>query len=1382
MLTAVKPFVLIHDVGTVEGLAEQLEKLYEGEFETVRSDSTEYYQQLLEEGEPLLVVLGTESGQEETLWCIKAATAKFAQVACAVLAKEPTGSEVISYYRAGAKDVVLYNDLEALVDGQLKQWVVRREKEQHQLVVDALNGGFWDWDMVSGKVYYSKRWIDAFGYTEDMVEPTIAFWEGTVHPEDMPEVQRKLQEHAEGKTERFEHEYRMLRGDGTYVWNRDTAKVVERAADGSPRRAIGCNTDISEQKRAEDKLASVKKQISRVEDNFQKVFENASMGVSITTYEGDVLLINDFALGIFGSSEATQMDLVDSNPYVNPEEREELVKDLKQYGSVTNREVEMQVADGKRIWLSISARAIHWEGQEAFLSTFLDVSNTRKAHELLVASEERFRSFFEQSVVPSLIFNTDGFVIEVNRAWQEMWDVKDASEVLGKYNLKQDPQLKQLGLISELEKAFEGQDVFIPDVVFDPAHSGYPGRKRHLRMKAFPVINNGKVSRVVVFNEDVTSEVETQNDLEQSELRLREAQAVARIGSFEGDIYKDQLWWSDELFNLFGLNPKEFVMTKDKFEALLHPEDREPYMAALNRSLEVGGLFKREFRGKHISGEWKCFETFARVTQDAEGNVSGLQGTVQDVTERKEKNEQLAMLTERLQLALEIAELGYLEMKPLEDKLHWDLRLKEIFEWKEDDSENLMEYFYSIMHPEDKERVQERFRQSMDPENEETKFRNEFRLLFKDGRVKHVELNAVHERNVDGEVTQVNATCLDVTERKQADEELLRSAERFERWKASNFVGILQSNGSGEIIDANDTILEMLGYTREELKEGKLDWKKLTPPEFVSLDVKASEEAKKNGYWTPYEKEYLHKYGHRIPILLGGAAYDAKFDQYIAFVVDLTDSKRAQRRIKSSEERLKILFESAPDAYYIRDMEGHFMDCNRAAEQLLGYGREELIGKSFFELGIIDLKDVDKAKADIADRLVSKSYAPTEYNLVRKDKSKVAVEALAHPVVMEGRSVVLGIVRDISARKETERELKKMGVALQQSPAMVVITDPEGNLEYINPKFEEITGYNFAELQGKNLRFLRSTQTNAEEYEALWKTITAGEVWTGEVQNRKKDGSLYWERASVGPVFDGRNRITHFVAVKEDITALKKAEQNLINTLNLTTEQNKRLQNFSYIVSHNLRSHSSNISGILGLLESAATDQERERLQGMLKTVASKLDETMYHLNDAVNTLVDKDLFKEALSLRYYLDSALDVLSDEISHQKVLVENLVSIDTSVCCNTAYLDSILLNILSNAIKYASPDRSPRIRITSMVKNEDVELSIADNGVGIDLKRHGASLFGMYKTFHGNKDARGIGLFICKNQLESMGGSIRVESKVGEGSTFILTFKHGKMCQE
>jgi PAS domain S-box-containing protein len=143
---------------------------------------------------------------------------------------------------------------------------------------------------------------------------------------------------------------------------------------------------------------------------------------------------------------------------------------------------------------------------------------------------------------------------------------------------------------------------------------------------------------------------------------------------------------------------------------------------------------------------------------------------------------------------------------------------------------------------------------------------------------------------------------------------------------------------------------------------------------------------------------------------------------------------------------------------------------------------------------------------------------------------------------LDGKPVLQAVVRDITERRRTEAKLRQLSRAVEQSPASIVITNPAGDIEYVNPKFVHVTGYKLAEALGKNPRILKSGETGPEAYRELWETITAGKEWSGEFHNKKKNGELYWERASISPIRDLTGRITHFVAVKEDITARKQTE------------------------------------------------------------------------------------------------------------------------------------------------------------------------------------------------------------------------------------------------
>lgn len=246
------------------------------------------------------------------------------------------------------------------------------------------------------------------------------------------------------------------------------------------------------------------------------------------------------------------------------------------------------------------------------------------------------------------------------------------------------------------------------------------------------------------------------------------------------------------------------------------------------------------------------------------------------------------------------------------------------------------------------------------------------------------------------------------------------------------------------------------------------------------------------------------------------------------------------------------------------------------------------------------------------------------------------------------------------------------------------------------------------------------------------------------------------------------------IGTHTDISAQKEKEQDLIQTLEIVSEQNSRLMNFAHIVSHNLRSHSGNIEMLLNIIAEETDPDFITESYNHLRTSSKALSQTIVHLKELVEIQSELVQQKENLNLNTFLNKTVSILGEEIKKNRVLIENKIEEEETILFNPAYLESILLNFTSNAIRYSHPDRDPVISYTMTKSDEHKVLEIQDNGLGINLERHGKKIFGMYKTFHKHKDSRGIGLFITKNQIEAMGGKVEVSSQVGIGTTFKIYF--------
>jgi PAS domain S-box-containing protein len=371
-------------------------------------------------------------------------------------------------------------------------------------------------------------------------------------------------------------------------------------------------------------------------------------------------------------------------------------------------------------------------------------------------------------------------------------------------------------------------------------------------------------------------------------------------------------------------------------------------------------------------------------------------------------------------------------------------------------------------------------------------------------------------------------------------------------------------------------------------------------------------------------------------------------------------------------------------------------------------------------------------------------------------------------------------VEDINETKLKEIHLSKVvkeitdyKLALDES-SIVIITDENGIITYANENCLKITEYSLDVILGKNFNFLDSGYHSKEFFAEMWETIQSGNIWKGELRNKSNSEHYFWVDCTIVPFVDINKKLYQYIAIQRDITKTKNAEIELNKSFSLVNEQNKRLLNFSYIVSHNLRSHTSNIISILNFLEKEDTVAEKSELLQHLKRVSLSLNDTLYNLNEVVSIRNNMNMVMEPLNLREYILQALGVLSEQIIQKNVNIVNDVPENTLVNYNPAYLESVVLNFISNAIKYSSPERQPKIILSISHENGSMILNVSDNGIGIDMKKNGDKLFGMYKTFNNNPDARGIGLFITKNQIDAMGGKVEVESELGKGTSFKIYF--------
>ncbi len=388
-------------------------------------------------------------------------------------------------------------------------------------------------------------------------------------------------------------------------------------------------------------------------------------------------------------------------------------------------------------------------------------------------------------------------------------------------------------------------------------------------------------------------------------------------------------------------------------------------------------------------------------------------------------------------------------------------------------------------------------------------------------------------------------------------EELRKSEERFKLLYEKAPVGYQTMDGNGYLVEVNDTWLELMGYTKEEVI-GRWFGDFMTP-EYAEVLKKELPISQTSGKIVA-EFELKKKDGPIVFIHLEGqiGLADNGISKQIHFILsDITERRKAEKLIADERILLKTLIDNVPDPIYVKDTEGRKLLSNKADLEILGCTNESsVLGKTDSELSYPG----DPVQTYNDDISVIQSGQPIRNKLEsftdNQGKKRYFLTSKI-PLINDSGEItgLVGVGHDITLQKENEQKIIQLLKGIEQSPASIIITDIEGYIEYANSKFTEISGYHFDEVKGKNPRILQSGTTSVEEYERLWTTIKSGNEYQTEIQNRKKNGELYWESIHISPIRNEEGTIVNFMAIKEDISERKRADLEILK-LSVAIEQN----------------------------------------------------------------------------------------------------------------------------------------------------------------------------------------------------------------------------------
>lgn len=519
---------------------------------------------------------------------------------------------------------------------------------------------------------------------------------------------------------------------------------------------------------------------------------------------------------------------------------------------------------------------------------------------------------------------------------------------------------------------------------------------------------------------------------------------------------------------------------------------------------------------------------------------------------------------------------------------------------------------------------------------------------------------------------------------------------------------------------------------------------------------------------------------------------------------------------KSTTSSNKIEDASSPISNWGYDIneDGEFINFTEGTTFITGYTPQEFIANKNLLHKIVVKEDKNICKSHLSTCLSYKTSQQITFRILTKSGAVRWISHTCFPLFQNGNNSHIRRVSniDITDQIESENFANLKSKALEVAPIGIVITDIKGSILWANSAFSKITGYTSLEVVGKNPRILKSDIHGPAFYKKLWNTILSGKMWKGEVVNKKKSGEEYYEELTISPVCNNRGETTHFIAIKEDITERKVAEEQIqryieeiyenkdlveqnaheLVELNVKLEQsedkltelNINKDRFFSIIAHDLKNPFTALIGYTEMMMADFEDFSKEEILEFITTIY-KTSKNVYSLLEGLLdwsrlqlgslTLEPKNLNLHEIAERVY-----DLYENNVKQKEITLTNLVEKDTALFADENAVFTTLRNLISNAIKF-TPHKGEIIYSSKIVENNFCEITVKDSGIGMDEETMD-KLFKIevhHTTVGTDKEkGTGLGLLLCKDLTEKSGGEIRVKSEIGKGSKFIFTIPLSK----
>ncbi len=886
----------------------------------------------------------------------------------------------------------------------------------------------------------------------------------------------------------------------------------------------------------------------------------------------------------------------------------------------------------------------------------------------------------------------------------------------------------------------------------------YPGWNRWFELRMYPTLEG-----VAVISAEITERKQASEALGESEARFRQmAETIENVFWLFDLETKKHLYISPAYEKIWRRKRELLYADFSSWIETVHPEDRQRLEDVWARCIENGSQAE-EYRIIRPDGSIRWVRDRGFVVNDENGQPYRLAGVTEDITEEKQAEFALRESQEQLKLALKTAKLGNCQLDLTSNQLITSDQCKANFGLPPD-ADLTYEKLFERIHPEDRVRVQESLQQAI---ANDTDCDVEYRNIWDDNSIHWVLIRARCVYNSAGNPLKMVGMLMDITERKRADEQLRESERRLRRLVESNMFGVLLGDSFGEIHYANDYLLNIIGYTSAEVQSGEVGWDELTPPEFANLDAKAIQELSTKGVCTPYEKEYRHKDGRRIPILIGAALVNEPFNEnqeVIAFVLDLTQLKQV------TQERDRF-FNLSGDKLAICNLEGYFTQVNPAWQKTLGWTPTELTTNPYIEFVHSDDRSLTLAEAEKLSRGINSIGFENRYRSKDGSYHWLSWNVSAFPE----QQVLYCVARDVTAQKQTEAALRESELNFRtladSMPQIFWTARPDGFLDYYNQRWFDYTGMTLEQTIGWGWEPVLHPDDIQICVDVWSESVRTGNEYNIEYRFRRtSDGEYRWFLGRAIPLRNDSGQIVKWFGSSTDINDQKTARE--------AAEQANRIKDeFLAVLSHELRTPLNPILGWSKILQKGNLDAKKTEIA--LETIernAKLQTQLIDDLLDISRILRGKLSLNEApVNLATVIQSALETVRLAAEAKSITIHTAKASEVGIVNgDEGRLQQVVWNILSNAVKFTPSGGHIWITLTQV--ENCAQIQIKDTGKGINKE----FLPNIFEHFRQEDSATtrkfgglGLGLAIVRQLVELHGGTVTADSAgVGQGATFTV----------